>query len=197
MRYTEEQLDFLRENRTLPRLELMREFNARFGTNATLSMIVGLLKRKRWLCSRITRFVKGHIPWCAGKKGLGICKPNKGSFRKGHRPCNWRPVGSERVNKDGYIEIKVREPRTWRSKHVVVWESAHGQTKKGDVIRFKDNNKLNCRLDNLEMVSRQVNFHLNRNGYTNTPEVLKPAMMSVARLEVKVFELKRKSMKGV
>ncbi len=32
-------------------------------------------------------------------------------FAKGNVPPNHRPVGSERISKDGYIEVKVAEPK--------------------------------------------------------------------------------------
>lgn len=49
-------------------------------------------------------------------------------FGPGNRPANWKPVGSERVNIYGYVEVKVKEPRTWRVKARVLWEQATGET---------------------------------------------------------------------
>ena len=45
-----------------------------------------------------------------GKKGICADGCERTWFKKGHIPANYRPVGSERVNADGYIEVKVADP---------------------------------------------------------------------------------------
>ncbi len=189
--YTQEQLDFIYKNRGLPRSVLGKLFNEKFRSNRTSTAIKGLCNRFGWLTGRTGWFQKGHKTWNAGTKGL--VKKNKGSFQKGQRPGNWRPVGTERVNVEGYIEVKVAEPNRWRSKHVVVWESKHGKIEKGYVVRFKDNNPLNCNIDNLEKVSRKVHLRLNQCNYVELPAELKPAMKGVVEVEVKIFEEKRRT----
>ena len=188
MNYTKEQFSFLRRYRTLPRYLLTIRYNARFGTNKTIIGIISVCKRKGWPTGRDGRFEKGSLPWNTGTKG--VCKRNSGCFRKGDRPKNWKPVGSERINTgDGCILIKVAEPNKWRYKHVVVWEAIHGKAMKGQVVRFKDSDPLNCDPDNLEAVSRQVHLYLNRNDYTGTPERYKPTMLVIAKIEVKIFDI--------
>ena len=190
MVYTQGQLDYLQKNRRLPRSLLVTRFNKRFGTNKNIIAINSVCKRKGWLTGRNSFFTKGHKPWNIGTKG--VCKRNSGCFRRGQRPKNWKPVGSERINTgDGCILIKVAEPNVWRYKHVVVWESEHGKVEKGQLIRFIDGNQLNCSLDNLEQVSRPMHLYLNRNGYGEMPGRLKPSMKAVAEIVVKVAALRR------
>ncbi len=102
------------------------------------------------------RFKKGHIPANKGKKispeTYAKCAPTM--FKKGRESLNKRPVGSERVNVDGYIEIKVAEPNRWRLKNRVVWEQHHGSIPPGCNIQFKDHNPLNCTIDNLYLITR-------------------------------------------
>lgn len=44
-------------------------------------------------------------------------KARKTMFRKGNIPANHKPIGYERINADGYIEVKVAEPNKFRLKH--------------------------------------------------------------------------------
>lgn len=105
------------------------------------------------------------------KSGMATYHPPKGcrvspgtEFKQGHRPVNWKPVGSERVNVDGYAEVKVKEPRTWRLKHQIIWEQQHGPRPKGHAIIFADGDRLNLSPDNLLLVSRHALLVLNRLG---------------------------------
>jgi hypothetical protein len=84
-------------------------------------------------------------------------KVSKTFFPKGHKPHNHKPVGSERINKDGYIEVKTAEPRRWEHKHRVVWEQKNGPVPPKHIVRFKDKNPTNIQLENLECVSMAQN----------------------------------------
>lgn len=101
-------------------------------------------------------FQKGHIPQNKGKKMPPevYAKVARTMFKKGGTPVNHREVGSERVNVDGYVEIKVAEPNKWRLKSRVVWEQAYGEIPPGSNIQFKDHNPLNLSLDNLYIITR-------------------------------------------
>lgn len=118
------------------------------------------------------RFTKGQKSWNEGTKG--VMKPNRTSFPKGHRPHTWRPVGSERVLEDGYLQIKVTDtgytPRDWRMVHVLVWEDWNGPLPKGCVIVFRNRDKTDIRLENLECVTRQQ--LMKRNTVHNLPKPL-------------------------
>ena len=186
--YTKIQLKFIYKNRTLPHASLAAAFNKRFRAKKTAEQIHNLCNRKRWPTGRTGCYEKGHKPWNTGTKGL--CKPNSGSFKKGNTPVNWKPVGSTRIcSKDGYILVKFAEPNKWRAKQLLVWEAKHGKIAPGKVIRFKSNNKLNCRLSNLIEVSRCVHAYLNKNGYSKTPEKFKPTMMAIAKVKEKITAL--------
>ena len=98
-----------------------------------------------------TRFPKGHIPDNKGKRVYPEVyeKMSSTMFKKGHTPANHREVGSERINKDGYIEIKVAESKRWRLKHRIIWEQANGEIPKGHNVQFKNHNPQDCRIENL------------------------------------------------
>ncbi len=102
------------------------------------------------------RFQKGHAPANKGKRmspdTYARCAPTM--FRKGHVSTRHRPVGSERVNVDGYVEIKVAEPNKWRPKHRVIWEQVNGEIPRGYNIQFRDGNPLNLAIENLYIIDR-------------------------------------------
>ena len=84
----------------------------------------------------------------------GIEKSKATRFKKGHSPVNHRPVGSTRVTKDGYIEVKVAEPDKWKLNSRVVWESVNGKIPKGYVILHINGITTDDGIENLQIMSR-------------------------------------------
>ena len=103
-----------------------------------------------------TRFQKGHIPDNKGKKVSPEVyeRMSPTMFKKGHISQNKRAVGSERVNVDGYIEIKVKDPNIWKLKHRLVWEQHNGAIPAGYNVQFKNHNPQDCRIENLYLISK-------------------------------------------
>ena len=102
------------------------------------------------------RFKKGSVPPNKGKKMSPEVyeKVKETMFKKGNSPVNHREVGSERINVDGYIEIKVAEPNRWKLKHRIIWEQVNGEIPKGYNVQFKNHNTQDCRIENLYIISR-------------------------------------------
>ena len=200
--FTPEQVEFIEDAyRSHPLSEVTSLFNEYFETRKTVGQLKSFVTNHKILSGRTGQFEKGNKPHNTGTKG--IMKANRTSFKKGDKPKNMKPLGSERVcSKDGYILVKVAErnpyngqPTRYRAKHIVEWEKVHGPVPEGYIIRFKDNDKLNCSPDNLEMVSKRENLYLNQNGYSDLPAELKPTMMAVAKMDVKAFSLAAKAVK--
>lgn len=193
---TREQVCFLKaEYQVHPVSVVTKLLNAKFGLVLTRQQVKTFISNHKITCGRTGRFKKGQLPWNTGTKGTGVCKPNSGCFKKGTKPLNKKPFGHERVcSKDGYLLVKMREknPYTgalgwYRPKHIVVWEQFNGPVPKGSIVRFKDGNKLNPSIENLEMVSKAVNLRLNQSGYSLLPDEVKPTALALAELEVKTF----------
>lgn len=189
MRYTAEQLDFIKNNCNTPRKELTDLFNATFGTNQSKSAIHGVCKRNGWLMDKeYWHFNTGSVPF---NKGLrGYMKPNRTSFKRGNTPHNYRPVGSERITKDGYVQVKVRDPKTWKLKHVLNWESVHGAIPKNHCIVFIDGNRQNCNIENLQLITRNENARFNQNGYSYYPVELRPTLRAITKLDLAIRQQK-------
>ena len=110
------------------------------------------------------RFQKGHVPHNKGKQFPPTGRRKETQFKKGHVPHCWKPIGTERIAKDGYIERKVSDTRTrkdWVPVQNIVWMQANGEIPKGHIVVFKNRNKTDFRLENLELISRQENMRRN------------------------------------
>ena len=112
------------------------------------------------------RFHKGQVPPNKGKKmpGWAPGRMKATQFKKGQQPENWNPVGSLRTNSDGCIEIKIREG-TWNAKqgpawqlyNRYLWEQHHGPIPPKHIVAFKDGNRANCVIENLELLTMKQN----------------------------------------
>jgi hypothetical protein len=188
--YTIEQADFLRENVTgRGNTELTQMFNAQFGLDLSVAQIKAF-KKNRGLSSGLDgRFKPGHIPFNKGKEGLGGWEPTQ--FKKGHKPHNYKPVGTERVNGDDYVDIKVADPNKWRAKHILVWEKENGPVPKGHVIIFGDGNRRNFEPDNLILVSRKQLSTLNKNKLIQNNADLTRVGLAIADIYQKISDRKK------
>ena len=69
------------------------------------------------------------------------------------RQANSSPIGSERIKQDGgfkYVWVKVAHPNTWRLKHHLIWEAAHGPVPPNHRVFFLDGDQNNFSLGNLQ-----------------------------------------------
>lgn len=93
-----------------------------------------------------TRFKPGHEPWNRGKKGWKAGgRSAETRFKKGEMSGaaqhNYKPIGSHRISKVGYLERKVTDDhpvpaRRWVAVHRLVWEAAHGPIPSGHAVAF-------------------------------------------------------------
>lgn len=120
------------------------------------------------------RFKPGQQAWNKGMKGLQMGGA-KTQFKPGHLPVNHKPIGSTRIDDDGYVWIKTAEPRTFEMLHRVNWRKAYGALPpKGYALAFKDGSKQNCAVENLELLSRSD--LMKRNTRHNLPKELSDLM---------------------
>ena len=194
-KYTNEMIEFLREvanGKTY--VEITDLFNKKFDSEVDTKCIKSLLSRKKICTGTLGYLKKGSIPWNKGKKGyIGA---NKTSFKKGDKPANWRPVGSERIDKDGYTLIKISNEggmwKRWAFKHRVIWEEHYkNKVPKRSVIIFADGDRSNLSIENLICVSRNELRVLNKCGLIKNNVELTKIGLNVARIRIKLAELKK------
>ena len=189
--------------------ETLDAFEERYGERLTLGQ----------LCNRRTRlgvrhgtyagrFKKGHVAPNKGKKQSEFMSPEAiertkaGRFKKGDVPHNGAriAVGSERVAKGGYIEVKVKElsdrpcsNKCWRGKHLVEWEKANGRpVPKGHKVVFADNDKRNFDPDNLVLVSNAEMVRINSNEHGYCDRATLDSVLALVRLEMGISNAEKR-----
>lgn len=189
-KYTDDIINFLREIAPGKNYkEIVEIFNKKYDLEMTTEKLSSLLGRKKIKTGTTGCFRKGFIPWNKGVKGyIGA---NKTSFKKGNKPANWKPVGSERIDSNEYTLIKVAEPNKWVFKHRLIYEQKYGEISKGSVIIFADGNKNNLSIDNLLCVTREELKVLNRcRLISSVPELTKTGL-NIAKIKIKLAELRK------
>ncbi len=126
------------------------------------------------------RFQKGNKAWNAGMKGLHIGGKDT-QFAPGNMPHNHVPVGTIVPDPDGYLRIKIGEPKQWQWLHRHNWEAMHGEIPKGLVLVFKSSDRRNCDPSNLELITRAE--LVTRNSFHRYPRELKAAIRVAAKLK--------------
>lgn len=159
-----------------------------------------------------SQFKKGQVPpnkglrrpgWAPGR--MRDTQFKKGEMR-GQAQRNWKPIGTERISKDGYLERKVHDAdysdlppdeanrkrqRRWVAVHRIVWEAANGPVPKGHKLTFRNGDKRDIRLDNLECVSDAE--WMKRNTVHRLPKPLAQTIQLLGALNRKIRKQKREA----
>jgi len=136
------------------------------------------------------RYRKGHVPANKGlrRPGWARGRMRETQFRKGQRSSRaesrYQPIGTERITKDGYILRKVNDDlplqARWQLLQRLVWIEHHGPIPPSHAVCFRNGNKQDCRIENLELISRADLAR--RNSIHRYP----PALKQVIRLSKKL-----------
>lgn len=120
--------------------------------------------------------------------------------RQPHGRRHWggrprKPVGYERVGKDGYVMVKVADEAdramskdNWRLKQVWVWEQEHGPLPEGHVVYFADGDNRNFDPDNLVAVPRRLVGLLAKADYHDAETLRAAAALAELRIKAKDVE---------
>jgi hypothetical protein len=172
-KYSPEMIEYLKAHaQGTSNKKLAEMMTERFGQVFEAKKI-SAIKKNRHISSGLTgRFEKGQVPYNKGKHPPTVGRMAETQFKKGQRAMNARPVGSLRLQSDGYIYIKWQEfhgNKNWKQLHKYIWELAYGEVPKGYMVTFRDNNKEHIALDNLEMISMRQNVRMNQSGLRHLP----------------------------
>jgi hypothetical protein len=140
------------------------------------------------------RFPKGHVPANKGlrRPGWSPGRMRETQFKKGVlngvAARRFKPIGSTRVA-DGYLYRKLSAvpgpwTRNWKQEHRLIWERAHGPIPAGHTLVFRNGDRLDVRLDNLELLSRRA--LMARNSVHNLPKPLAQAVQLLGALNRKL-----------
>lgn len=168
LRYPDTKTSVLSEDMGLP-INAIHHCAAKHGIRKDKTHIADVSRENT--NGQATRFKPGHSTWNKGKPFISGGRSAETQFKKGQSVHNHRPVGSTRINVDGYIEIKIAEPRTWGQLHRENWKAANGDyPAKNMAIVFKDRNPRNCDISNLELITRG-DLMLRNSCHAHGPEV--------------------------
>jgi hypothetical protein len=196
-----------REYPDTPTPELARSLGRSVAATYGRAEKLGLLKSATYLASphacrlrrgdnvgAASRFPKGHAPANKGlrRPGWSRGRMRETQFKKGVRQGVaqklWKPIGTERISKDGYLERKINNDlplqARWRAVHLIVWEAAHGRLPAGHAIAFKNGDKRDIRLENLECITRRD--LMKRNSVHNLPKPIVEAVQLLGALNRRI-----------
>lgn len=145
------------------------------------------------------RFQPGLTPWNKGKPGSTGNHPNtrRTQFKKGEMrgaaQRNYVPIGSMRISKDGYLEVKTNDDhpvpaRRWVAAHRLAWEAVHGPVPQGHIVVFLPGMRTakpeEITADKLECISKAENMR--RNTLHRYPKEIADAIRARAVLNRRI-----------
>lgn len=190
-KFPQEMMDYVKKNANgIGNQELANRCNELFGISITTQQMRNF-KRNHGISSGLTgRFEKGHIPANKGKKMQSHPNSKKTQFKKGNIPHNHVDVGTLRHTTDGYLVRKIGEPDQWELEARIIYEREKGKIPEGKIITYLDGNKNNVSIENLALITCDVNLELNRKQHRfQDPELTKSGIIA-AQLAVDIRKRK-------
>lgn len=109
-------------------------------------------------------------------------------FQKGQIPPSTKPTGAESIDEDGNPIIKIGQPRRWKKKSHVVWEKYNGPVPENHFVIFLNQDKKDCRIKNLSLVSRSTFYQLVHSGMYSENEDITRVGITMTLLKQKITE---------
>lgn len=190
-KFSKAELSFIERRQAMPRRRLHADFVEKFPREISLKGFKALCKRRGLRTGRTGQFEKGFVPANKGKKMPYNANSARTQFKKGHRGGRaaevYKPIGSTRLSKEGYLERKIHDgwplQSRWRAVHLLNWEKKHGGLPAGHCLKCQDGNKLNMKPSNWELISRGTLAARNsRFRGVKVPPELEIVAMSVTKL---------------
>jgi hypothetical protein len=193
--YSDAELFWIAANAQRPRREAHAEFVYVWDRpDVSLVNFNSLCKRKGWFTGRTGCFKKGQAPANKGMKMPYNENSARTRFQKGQRSGRaqelYKPIGSERLSKDGYVERKIHDglplQSRWRAVHLIRWEEMNGPIPDGMCLKCVDSDKSNTDPSNWIAIPRALLPRLSGRwalGYDEAEPELKPYILAVAKLQ--------------
>ena len=199
-KYTEAEQEFLHDfvpGHTYK--EIVEAYNKRFDEPITLSRLKGYIANHKLNTGKTGRFEKGHTSYNKGRHTPTVGRMAETQFKKGGLPHNTKPIGYERITKDGYIEVKIKMRPShlncndnFVAKHHLVWEAANGPIPDGNIVVFLDGDRTNCSIENLALITRAEHLEITRRGLRSENSQLTKTGILVAKAGIAVQKAKKK-----
>lgn len=206
--YSTEELAWIEARKLLPRRQLHADFCVHWGRDdVSFDALNSLCKRNGWLTGRTGCFEPGLVPHNKGLKGQCAPGSEKGWFSKGGRSGKardlYKPIGTERLSKDGYLERKIHDgmplQSRWRAVHLIRWEASNGPLPEGHCLKCLDGNKANTDPNNWICIPRALLPKLNARwsgvAFDDAPPELKPTILATAQLDYAARRMRKETLK--
>lgn len=181
MKWTPERIIYLREHyANTKNSDLAQDLGCSTHAVANKGFALKLKKSHEFIKATSCQFKKGMTPHNKGKPMPDSTKAKlKTMFKKGYKPKNKLEVGTERVDKDGYIYVKVSDsPNKWVAKHHIVWGK---DVPKGYKLVFVDGNKKNFDISNFQLISDAE--QMKKNTIKRFPQELQNLIRTLKKLQ--------------
>lgn len=191
-KYPLDMLEFVKNNiQGTSMKDMVSLINDRYGSGTiTYLKLKAYLHNHKLYTGRDARFKKGNELHNKGKAFNPMGRSAETQFKKGHKPHNYKPVGTIVYNKDGYKIIKVSDEGRQRDKWVFLhrynWEQEHGKIPPNHTVIFLDGNKENCSLGNLVLISCKENLEMMRQRLRTSDMELTKTGISIAKLSLAI-----------
>lgn len=201
-RYPQGMHEFIRDNSWgVSSKEMAEMVNEKFGTDFTQAKMK-MYRQRHGIKSGVTGWYQKNHP--SGNKGMkqeefmspeAIERTKATRFKPGTIPPNTKPVGTISVV-DGYKLIKVKDKgrryEMWKALHRYVWEQHNGPIPKGMLVVFKDQDPMNCDIDNLMLITRGEHVTMTKKRLRSKDPELTEAGLGLVRLERTIKDKKKK-----
>lgn len=193
IRWTDERIEWMRSYAPGHHYsEIRQAFNDHFKLDANKGQIKSAMSRHGIKNGIDTRFQKGMEAYNKGMKlsdymnNEAIQKVLSTAYKKGNRPGNAVPVGTEVKMKGGYVKVKIAEPNKWKLRERLVWENQNGPIPEGFIIIHINGVSDDDRIDNLMLMKRSELARLNKKGFYGKDEDINKTAIALAKLEDKI-----------
>lgn len=203
-----EELAWIEAQKEMPRRDAHALFCARFmRLDVTLKAYNALCKRKGWMTGRTGCFAIGRaahnkgVPMSAETRSKCLPTAFKKGVMSGRAKQLHKPIGFERLTKEGYLERKIHDglplQSRWRAVHLIRWEEENGRIPAGHALKCLDGDRLNTDPRNWSAVPRALLPRLNGGRhkqfpvFDEAPTEVKPAILAVAKLDYAAREARK------
>jgi hypothetical protein len=169
--------------------------------------------KKGQIIGKDSQFKAGVPGWNKGKSQSdymsfeSIEKTKLTRFKKGNIPLNHKNIGYERITKDGYVEVKVRDAvidsknKNFELKHRLIWKQYYGKIPEGMNVEFIPGaDKINFTISDLVIRTRKESMIRNAESDNSIIKrflkIKEPELIEKIKNDApEIIDLKRKAIK--
>lgn len=124
-------------------------------------------------------------------------KCSKFWFKPGHSPVTKKPIGYERIDTNGTVWVKTKDPDVFVQKHRLIYKQHFGEIKEGVNIVFLNGDKKDYRIENLvALTNSELALFNNTKINANNNDDIARVKFAVTKVKAAVFKKRSKGEKN-